>query len=401
MKKKIWRQEIGRCFFIAFVILGSDSLLFATNSNEKFIRFSQLVIVFSTVILVCLFFLKRKRVSKTSLYLYLTIVSVVLSIIVNGMSGGALLKISLLLFGYITMRLISYGDFVGYYTKIMKFLAIVSIIGVMFGGIIIELNILPIISNNNNLTFSSAFFTNIPTWGVIRHRNFGPFWEPGVYQAYLFIALYFSLFVIKEKKKYTILLFIIAIITTFSTTGYLCMLLLLIAYLLKNNDLFISKNKALIVLVFFSLIIFLVVEQEASDILFGKILEGSANESFGSRFESIWTNLKIFINNPIFGVGPDNVLAHFNSVVLSHGDANLIVNTNTIFSHFSSFGIVLGVYYLSLLYKFATNNNIPRLSAVLILLALTIILSSEYFMYSLLFNTLFFYGTVSQNTNTY
>lgn len=384
---------------MALIILGSDSLLFATNANKNFIRFSQGLIIGATGILMLLFFLKRKKINKNALYAFAVIVSLILSVLVNGMSGGAFLKIFLLLFGYFASRLVKFDDFAKYYINFMKFIAIVSLLGIIFGSIIINLNVFPIISNYNNLTFTSLFFTNIPIWSVIRHRNFGPFWEPGVYQAYLFIALYFSLFIIKEKKKFNILLFVVTIITTFSTTGYLCMFLLIAAYMIKKDRFDTLKNKVLMFLVFTSIIVFLSFDQEVSQILFGKIFDGNANASFGSRFESVWTNLKIFSTNPLFGVGPDNVLAKFNAFSSTYAGSSFIVNTNTIFSHFSSFGILMGMYYVYLMYKFATKNNKSVMSVLIILIALSIILSAEYFIYSILFNTLFFYGTLSQNGN--
>lgn len=58
-------------------------------------------------------------------------------------------------------------------------------------------------------------------------RNSGPFWEPGIYQIYINIALYFALFFFKNKDGKTpwihIIVFCITILTTISTTGYLVM----------------------------------------------------------------------------------------------------------------------------------------------------------------------------------
>lgn len=58
-------------------------------------------------------------------------------------------------------------------------------------------------------------------------RNSGPFWEPGIFQIYINIALYFALFFFKNKAGKTpwvhIVVFCITILTTISTTGYLVM----------------------------------------------------------------------------------------------------------------------------------------------------------------------------------
>lgn len=58
-------------------------------------------------------------------------------------------------------------------------------------------------------------------------RNSGPFWEPGIFQIYIVIALYFALFLFKDKHgKFPlqyVLIYGITILTTISTTGYLIM----------------------------------------------------------------------------------------------------------------------------------------------------------------------------------
>ena len=52
-------------------------------------------------------------------------------------------------------------------------------------------------------------------------RNSGIFWEPGVWQIYLNLALLIYLLKEGEKKKGVIALYIIAVMTTFSTTGWI------------------------------------------------------------------------------------------------------------------------------------------------------------------------------------
>lgn len=57
-------------------------------------------------------------------------------------------------------------------------------------------------------------------------RNSGPFWEPGIFQIYINIALYFALFFREKNGQFQLwhaLIYGITMLTTFSTTGYLVM----------------------------------------------------------------------------------------------------------------------------------------------------------------------------------
>lgn len=58
-------------------------------------------------------------------------------------------------------------------------------------------------------------------------RNSGPFWEPGIFQIYINIALYFAMFFLKDKNGkfplFYVFVFGITILTTISTTGYIIM----------------------------------------------------------------------------------------------------------------------------------------------------------------------------------
>lgn len=59
------------------------------------------------------------------------------------------------------------------------------------------------------------------------NRNSGPFWEPGIFQIYINIALFFSLFFSKEKNEKNslvhVVIYVVTIFTTISTTGYIIM----------------------------------------------------------------------------------------------------------------------------------------------------------------------------------
>ncbi len=83
-----------------------------------------------------------------------------------------------------------------------------------------------IISENLNLKYYNAYihvYWEETGWGsqsVLSHRNAGIFWEPGVFQAFLNLGLFFSLR--KEKKDILrVIILFVTILTTESATGYI------------------------------------------------------------------------------------------------------------------------------------------------------------------------------------
>lgn len=69
-------------------------------------------------------------------------------------------------------------------------------------------------------------------------RNCGPFWEPGAFQGFLNLALFYEITTIKEytlSKYLRIGIFVFTIITTFSTGGYVALFLNICFFLYHNK----------------------------------------------------------------------------------------------------------------------------------------------------------------------
>ena len=80
---------------------------------------------------------------------------------------------------------------------------------------------------------SLLLYTQVHLNNLLLERNCGMFWEPGAYQGFLNLALFFSLYIKRQVyHRLKVGLLIIALLTTFSTTGYMgfafvCMLYIL------------------------------------------------------------------------------------------------------------------------------------------------------------------------------
>lgn len=94
------------------------------------------------------------------------------------------------------------------------------------------------VNHGLRLPFQQMYFVNPERVGGIL-RNRGPFWEPGIFQVYINMALMMLLYTKKnaERQKLKIAIFAVALFFTFSTTGYIVFLIIMIGsfFLGKEN----------------------------------------------------------------------------------------------------------------------------------------------------------------------
>lgn len=139
----------------------------------------------------------------------------------------------------------------------------------------------------------------IYTVSYVSFRNCGPFWEPGMFEVFLILALGLNLLGSDEKlnsKKN--LVFIISTITTFSTTGYVCLAFLIVSYVyFKNNKL----GFKLIGIIILPVVLTRVFEL---DFMTDKILSDmDRSDSSYSRFGAMLYHLEKIELSPILGFG--------------------------------------------------------------------------------------------------
>lgn len=185
------------------------------------------------------------------------------------------------------------------------------------------------------------------TWGMngtISSRNAGPFWEPGAFQGYIWIAILLLLFnvdkqCIKRRKKVFILLFI-TLLTTQSTTAYV---LLAIAFLCFNRrvlQLLEIKNMNTRVIVMILVLLVGMAFLSTSPVITNKI-GNENNVSNQMRTTDILTGGLLALRSGPLGLGETSTR---NSLRMSLGlykddSAGLIQITYT-------FGWFMGLYYI-------------------------------------------------------
>ena len=273
---------------------------------------------------------------------------------------------------YYTAILLAYGLSLCYdkeilvkkYVKIMLFFATVSIIlYVMFNYIKLPSSFLPVITKqtDSRVRYYSLFIYNI--WIGESTRNCGPFWEPSIFAAYLVIALQFRCFFIKKddhlKRDFIIIVF--AILTTMSTGGYI---LLMITCLMifwknrKNNNVIIGVISLITIMLF---ILFLpMIENWLLSLnyeMFSKIFMFNERGTTLTRKVSFLTNIKIWSDNLLFGVGLNQIDFYYATVKELIGKSGLnAAQTSTSGVFLASMGIC-GIYYNYLWVKVTVKEN--------------------------------------------
>ena len=377
-KQKITIKDIyGFLLLFVFIYFSRNTLFssFVLGANISFI----IQILFS-IPLIYLQFKKIIKNKKISLEIVVLLMSIILSIIIK--QDFQLYNFSILAYiiiAYFYIKEFDNKKILKYFSIIMIFLSIYSLIATYFVKVNIINNFTNIECEKYNFCFKNSYnlyFLNLifafPIYILGYIRNFGIFTEPAYYQFYLFILLIILLFkkdIFKYKliKNFSILVCVITILTTFSTAAYLIIPFLLIGYLFEIIVTNKVKRKKIIynAIIIFLLIIVLTIiiinkNNNIKNMMKMIILKlTQSNDSANTRFGSLFGNFKQFILSPIIGNNFIDVLK-YNS-------------TTTNFSFLALYGIIPGLIMFKLQYLFTTlfskNNLVKAIIFICILLS--------------------------------
>ena len=247
--------------------------------------------------------------------------------------------------GAMTVILVEPHLFAKYYIRILAAYCLISLPCIL------------IASTNESLAYTlcqSGYDWKTPygyapfyTWGMngtISLRNSGPFWEPGAFQGYIWIAVLFLLFDVDKKcikyRKAVFALFIITLLTTQSATGYVLLILAFVFFNRRILQLLEIKNTNTKVMIVILILLIGLVFLSTSTVITNKI-GNENNVSTQMRMADILTGGLLALRAGPFGFGET---ATRNSLRMSMGlykddSAGLIQITYT-------FGWLMGLYYI-------------------------------------------------------
>lgn len=294
--------------------------------------------------------LKEIRIDKNiSLAFLIIVLNLAISSFNNREQDNFLINFVQLFIAFTFVTSISFQKFIQLFTKFMYFLACFSLVAYIVTLVLPQvLAVFPITTNILAVEAYNLGFTVIPFNSYII-RNFGFFWEPGAYQAFLNLALLLYLFTIKKFQWKPIFIITVTVLTTFSTTGYICMFLIYIAYLgWRLKDKHAKNNRKLLIALLFcicmmALIVFYsFLPSHIQHQLFGKISEYFSDQdslhtaSTSVRFDAVRYSAQAFLESPFWGWGRSGLQGYMRSY-------GLTMITCTPLNWFAIYGIAMGI----------------------------------------------------------
>lgn len=392
--KKRTFATIKEYFIVMLIILATDSLWVRASFNS----YNFYVIIIIGLLLGAKTFIDRK-VYRKNLVILIMAFSIIITQLANNMLNMFLIyKVSIIFLGLWIITNIKFIDFIRKFINIMVVLALVSIITLMLRTFIINTVPLKIITRGT-MKFHTMYITNfyVDSGGNSIMRNLGAFWEPGAYQAYLNLALIFLNFIVKKDKYFMFknLILIITIFSTLSTTGIVCFLLFVVALILNKDKKSIGTIST-VLLLFLCIILFLNKNSIIHNILFSKFSSDSTSYiSYSTRLNAVLNEVNIIINSPLIGVGFNKYAAIYKEL-----SSNLFmdaVTTCTSLAAWSIYGVIYFVCFNLGFIKIARKVCKSFLSLLIILVIFIVILNTEDWTFSLLFNILCIYGLNKTN----
>ncbi len=249
-----WIKSSGISFICIsiFILYLSSSSIFTQNDT-----FTSVVFLF----LLVLFFIRRNKLDPFLFYV------LIVWFAINFMSAWAVntkQNISFITLTGVTIRILMpylIVKIIGihFFDKIVKYVYVLSIIGLiffsiqlLFPGLFFSISDkLDFMTQDEQYEAGGWYIFVYMFSGWAGNRNCGFMWEPGAFSCILIFVLCFQLFRNKFKIDRYIIVLVMSIISTFSTSGFLALFLIMISFFLYRKSKVINP--------FYTATIFLVV----------------------------------------------------------------------------------------------------------------------------------------------
>lgn len=400
-------NELINSLFVFFLMFFSnDTYLFGSNKVSFFVSLPRYLLL-----LFCLFgfihFIKYKSIQnykkQIAMYCIMLITFTVISLINRELINRTINKILFMTGGLLVCVLFNFYDYSKAFRNVMLFISISStilwILSYLIPDIVLQL---PQMENTAGVKFATIIIAglDISTIHSPIIRTCGIFWEPGVFQMFINLAILFELFIENKPRKAYLFVYCIALLSTFSTTGYIAFLWIVLLYVLFGGKKpTISKaNRWLILLPVLSMVfLYIITRTSVGRQVFAK----ASNLKEGTtmvRFASFLASINIASSHPFTGVGMENVRNQMYTITKS---SDLYFgwtsqNTNTFLYQFAAHGCIFGGLFLIGSSLFGRAFKKGALFTFSIFILLIIFYTGENYMVSIVPYIFIFYGFKSE-----
>lgn len=388
------------------MFFSNDTYLFGTNSNSFIITFSRYLLILICTLLLIKMGLKiniKKNKVKLLAYFVVVIVYSCIAFVNHELFNRVIIKLLCITVAVLMCMLLSFDEYVAAFRKAMVFIAVTAIMFTLLAYVLPSVvRMFPYIVNTANTKIYTCGFAGLLD-GVINQfaiRTQGIFWEPGVFQMYLNMAIAYELLYRKSADRKNLLVYFIALFLTFSTTGFVVAAWVLACYALfkKSETGSVKTNETKKFLMVFSVFILamgILQFTEIGEVVFGKIINPTSSGTAMVRKAGVVTNIEIALLNPIHGIGMERMGEEF--LRLSMASKYILgwteQNTNTLLYQFAAHGIPYGMLFTIGTFKFgncfAKGKRILTWSVFIMLVLMYV---GENLQYSSLPYIFIFYG---------
>lgn len=399
-------------FVFLIVFFSSDTTLFGTNINTQFVSIGYVVETILVLMMFVLIVINNNfliALNKKILMLLVAYIGcIIASVLFNhDFSGGYFVLIFLSLLGFIVSNMIPIRVFARAFADVFKVIAVFSIIGRIITDIFPDIRKMGfVVLRSTGQVFNHFVLYARSIEEIGGNRNYSIFREPGNFQIFLVVSIIISIVLFEKQKKNKeiigLVVLIVATLMTKSTTAYIALVLVCLYFIVKSQFRFSKKIWGVICITTLLIIVscifigyryFDVVLEGLKQIFFEKFDSTSSSYISGiSRRASFFVNLKIWIMNPIFGMGiVDKNLIFGNMEYLLYGYGENC-DTNSIMGVFSQFGIGIGMFVVTAICGLSRAAGKRRGEKILVFIIIVVLLSTEYLVYSVIFNIWIWYG---------
>ena len=403
---RINKTTINAIIILIIMFISEDTYIFGTNSNASFVSASRYLPI--GIVIFLLFKIRFKfnisaNKRKIKAYIVMVISFGIICFVNHDNINRISLKFLWITISFLLCIMLSFNDFAESYIKAICF---VSVSAIVFTGLAyISPSIIrrfPAIINTSNAKIYTCGFAGLFDGVLDRSaiRTQGIFWEPGVFQMYINLAIALELLYKRRINKKHLYTLIIALLLTFSTTGYIAFAWLVTVYffVIKSRHKEDISKRFIIIILFFIAAIILFQFSSIGDMIFGKIYDRT-NDNYGSttvRLAGILVSLKIALSNPIHGIGMSMMKDEFLDVSILLRDILggwTDDNTNTILYQFAAYGIPYGLFFTIGTFKFGNYfANGRKIITITILIMMFILYVGENLQYSFFPYIIVLYG---------
>lgn len=329
----------------------TDTVLFGTNSNYRFLFIPRIVGLSVCILLPIILNKGRIRIDKRLFLCAVMVLMIATSAIINQGKIGTI--VSRIIPVCVACSIAMYCTLDEFASVFCKFVYIVSVIALLMEAISYVFPMLiysmPSVINTSGYRFATCFLGSIRISDLSKVfiRSNGIFWEPGAFAVYLNFAIFFQLIILKQHKLSRLFIYLIALSLTFSTAGYICFIFLMVVFIpFSNSSKSHLKLKRTMLFLTFIAVVIICSSPEIMSLLFGKITNQESTTVV--RWFSFLGGFKIALNTPFTGVFSNNISDTMQSIAAASGG----MLTNTWSYQFAAYGIPFGALFTFCSYKF-------------------------------------------------